>query len=121
MRPRFRVDQRVVAVRALRNDGTYPDPDLARGAILVPRGTAGYLVDVGTFLQDHLVYAVAFDNGRLVGCLEGELQPLGETRAGKDPETGAVLGSGPAGREEERGGAVPCDAAPRQGGERHAC
>ncbi len=99
MRPRFHIDQQVVAIKALRNDGTYPDPDLDKGEILVPKGLPGYVVDIGTFLQDHLVYAVFFENGRLVGCLERELAPLEEGRAGEDLETGAVLGSAPADRE----------------------
>lgn len=32
-------------------------------------------MDVGTFSQDRLVYAVRFANGLLMGCLEGELAP----------------------------------------------
>lgn len=105
MRPRFHIDQRVVAVKVIRDDGTYPDPDLGKGAVLVARGTAGYVVDIGTFLQDRLVYAVLFENGRLVGCLERELAPLGEEEvAGGDLETGAVLGSAPAGREGDGSG-----------------
>lgn len=76
MKPRFDIDQRVVTTKVICNDGTYPDPDLEKGAVLVPKGMAGYVVDIGTFLQDHIVYAVHFENGRLVGCLERELAPL---------------------------------------------
>jgi nitrogen fixation protein NifZ len=65
----------VVAVKPLRQDGTYPDPDLALGDVLVPPRTVGEVLDVGEYLQEHVVYAVAFANGRLVGCLERELDP----------------------------------------------
>lgn len=76
MRPRFDIDQRVVTTKVIRNDGTYPDPNLGKGDVLVPKGTPGCVVQIGTFLQDHVVYAVHFENGRLVGCLERELAPL---------------------------------------------
>ncbi len=99
MRPRFHIDQRVVTVKAIRNDGTYPDPDLGKGAVLVPRGTPGYVVDIGTFLRSTWSMPLFFENGRMVGCLERELAPLEEGRAGEDLETGAVLGSAPVGRE----------------------
>jgi nitrogen fixation protein NifZ len=58
--------------RNVRNDGTYPGLDT--GAPLVRRGSIGYIVDVGTFLQDQLIYSVNFlDEGRIVGCREEEL------------------------------------------------
>lgn len=76
MRPRFDIDQRVMTIKAIRNDGTYPDPDVSKGDVLVPEGMPGYVVHIGTFLQDRVVYAVHFANGRLVGCLEHELASL---------------------------------------------
>ena len=58
--------------RNVRNDGTYPGLD--SGAPLVRRGSIGYVVDVGTFLQDQIIYSVNFfDEGRIVGCREEEL------------------------------------------------
>lgn len=78
MRPRFDVGSRISATRAIRNDGTYPDPAFARGAVLAQERERGTVVDMGVFLQDRLVYAVMFDSGRLVGCLEHELE--GEER-----------------------------------------
>ncbi|WP_294270810.1 nitrogen fixation protein NifZ [Propionivibrio sp.] len=58
--------------RNVRNDGTYPGLDT--GAPLVRRGSIGYVVDVGTFLQDQIIYSVNFlDEGRIVGCREEEL------------------------------------------------
>ena len=69
----FEIGDRVRTVTALRNDGTYPDPDIAIGQVLVEDGTVGRVVNVGTYLQDMVVYAVSFASGRLVGCLEHEL------------------------------------------------
>jgi nitrogen fixation protein NifZ len=61
-------------VRNLRNDGTYPGAPT--GSLLVRRGSVGYVRDVGTFLQDQLIYSVDFfDQQRMVGCREQELQP----------------------------------------------
>jgi nitrogen fixation protein NifZ len=40
----------------------------------VRRGSVGYVVDVGTFLQDQVIYSVNFlDEGKIVGCREEEL------------------------------------------------
>ena len=58
--------------RNVRNDGTYPG--LETGAPLVRRGSVGYVVDVGTFLQDQVIYSVKFlDEQKIVGCREEEL------------------------------------------------
>lgn len=60
-------------VRNLRNDGTYPGEPTGR--LLIRRGSVGFVRDVGTFLQDQLIYSVDFlDNGIRVGCREQELQ-----------------------------------------------
>lgn len=73
MRPKFEYGQAVRVIRNLRNDGTYPGEETGR--LLVRRGSVGYVRDVGTFLQDQLVYAVEFIHSqRLVGCREQELQ-----------------------------------------------
>ena len=60
--------------RNVRNDGTFPG--LERGVLLVPRGSAGFVRDIGIFLQDRIIYAVHFlDVRRVVGCREEELIP----------------------------------------------
>ena len=60
-------------IRNVRNDGTFPGMDVGR--LLVRRGSVGYVRDVGTFLQDQLIYSVHFlDENRMVGCREEELQ-----------------------------------------------
>ncbi|MGR9108414.1 MAG: nitrogen fixation protein NifZ [Gammaproteobacteria bacterium] len=74
MRPRYEYGQAVRVIRNVRNDGTYPG--MAPGRLLVRRGSIGYVRDVGTFLQDQLIYSVDFIEERmLVGCREQELQP----------------------------------------------
>ena len=73
MRPRFEYGEAVRVIRNLRNDGTYPGQDT--GSLLVRRGSVGYVRDVGTFLQDQLIYSIDFiELGIRVGCREQELQ-----------------------------------------------
>jgi nitrogen fixation protein NifZ len=73
VRPRYRQGEAVRVTRNVRNDGTFPGIDT--GKLLVRRGSVGYVRDVGTFLQDQLIYSVHFfDGNRMVGCREEELQ-----------------------------------------------
>lgn len=79
---KFDIGDAVTAAKTLRNDGTYPEPGIETGAVLVPQDTLGEVLNVGLYLQEHIVYAVAFRNGRVVGCLERELLPAtGESLA----------------------------------------
>lgn len=74
MLPRYELGDEVRVIRNVCNDGTYPGSE--RGALLVRRGSMGFVRDVGTFLQDQIIYTVHFvESGRLVGCREQELQP----------------------------------------------
>ncbi|WP_018501682.1 nitrogen fixation protein NifZ [Parafrankia discariae] len=75
MKSTFDVGDVVATTKALRQDGTFPDPNIATGQILVEPGTRGEVINVGLYLQEHIVYAVAFENGRVVGALERELEP----------------------------------------------
>ena len=71
---RYDYGDEVRVTRNVRNDGTYPGLDV--GAPLVRRGSVGYVVNVGTFLQDQVIYSVHFlSEQRLVGCREEELIP----------------------------------------------
>ncbi|TGD75127.1 nitrogen fixation protein NifZ [Mangrovimicrobium sediminis] len=75
MQPRFEYGEEVRLVRNVRNDGTYPGMDV--GALLIKRGAVGCVYDVGTYLQDQLIYRVHFiGEGRTVGCREEELIPV---------------------------------------------
>jgi len=73
MRPKYNQGEAVRLIRNVRNDGTFPGLDI--GNLLVRRGSVGYVKDVGTFLQDQLIYSVHFvEDDRMVGCREEELQ-----------------------------------------------
>jgi nitrogen fixation protein NifZ len=75
--PKFEYGDKVRVIRNLRNDGTFPGAPAGR--LLIRRGSIGYVRDVGTFLQDQLIYSVDFiEDGRMVGCREQELQGADE-------------------------------------------
>ncbi len=77
MQPRFDYGDQVRVTRNVRNDGTYPG--LPTGTLLVRRGSTGHVINVGTFLQDQIIYTVHFlDQDRIVGCREEELIGLDE-------------------------------------------
>ena len=62
----------VRVIRNVRNDGTFCGA--AMGDLLIRRGCVGTVVDIGTFLQDQIIYTVHFlDVDRIVGCREEEL------------------------------------------------
>lgn len=56
--PLYEYGQAVRLIRNVRNDGTYPGKDT--GALLMRRGAVGCVYDVGTYLQDQLIYRVHF-------------------------------------------------------------
>jgi nitrogen fixation protein NifZ len=67
----------VRVIRNVRNDGTFSGANT--GDLLVRRGRIGHVRDVGTFLQDQIIYSVHFlDEGRVVGCREEELIGIDE-------------------------------------------
>lgn len=69
---RFEDGDQVRVIRNVRNDGTYPGAP--RGELLIKRGSIGYVVDMGTFLVDQIIYAVHFlEADVVVGCREEEL------------------------------------------------
>lgn len=71
---RFDFGEPVRVIRNIRNDGTYPGREI--GELLIKRGSVGNVIEVGTFLQDQVIYTVHFlDQGRMVGCRAEELIP----------------------------------------------
>ena len=77
MLPRWDYGDAVRVTRNVRNDGTFPG--VPTGNLLVRRGRIGHVRDVGTLLQDQIIYSVHFlDEGRLVGCREEELVGVDE-------------------------------------------
>jgi nitrogen fixation protein NifZ len=77
MLPRWGEGDTVRVVRNVRNDGTFPGVDT--GQLLVRRGRIGYVREIGTFLQDQIIYSVHFlEEERIVGCREEELIDIDE-------------------------------------------
>ena len=74
---RFEFGESVRVTRNIRNDGTYPGMEV--GTLLIRRGSVGNVIEVGTFLQDQVIYTVHFLNhGRMVGCRLEELIGIDE-------------------------------------------
>lgn len=74
---RFEFGEDVRVTRNIRNDGTYPGMEV--GELLIRRGSVGNVVEVGTFLQDQVIFTVHFlQQGRMVGCRLEELLGLDE-------------------------------------------
>jgi len=72
MLQRFEFGESVRVIRNVRNDGTFPGMDT--GNMLVKRGSVGFVQNVGTFLQDQIIYSVHFlEENVVVGCREEEL------------------------------------------------
>ncbi|MHB0790504.1 nitrogen fixation protein NifZ [Bradyrhizobium sp. 5.13L] len=72
--PAFNLGEKVKANRTVRNDGTYAGKEI--GDVLAKKGEVGYVVSIGTFLQQFYVYGVEFlQTGNRVGmkCKELDL------------------------------------------------
>ena len=74
MRPQYDYGDQVRLIRNVRNDGTYPGLEV--GEPLIRRGSVGHVQNVGTYLQEYVIYSVHFlEEDLLVGCKEEELIP----------------------------------------------
>jgi nitrogen fixation protein NifZ len=75
--PAFDYGARVRSRYTIRNDGTFPGKDI--GALLVTKGDEGYVVSIGTFLQQFYIYGVDFPaRGYRVGMKRRELEDAAE-------------------------------------------
>ncbi|MCA6116866.1 nitrogen fixation protein NifZ [Bradyrhizobium sp. WSM 1738] len=73
--PFFSFGEKVRANRTIRNDGTYAGKEV--GEILAKKGEVGYVVSIGTFLQQFYIYGVEFlESGNRVGMKRKELEPV---------------------------------------------
>ncbi|KRR17625.1 nitrogen fixation protein NifZ [Bradyrhizobium lablabi] len=73
--PFFSFGEKVRANRAIHNDGTYAGKEV--GEILAKKGEVGYVVSIGTFLQQFYIYGVEFlESGNRVGMKRKELEPV---------------------------------------------
>jgi nitrogen fixation protein NifZ len=72
--PFFNFGEKVMAKRTIRNDGTYAGKEI--GEVLAKKGEMGYVVSIGTFLQQFYIYGVEFaESGNRVGMKKKELEP----------------------------------------------
>jgi nitrogen fixation protein NifZ len=73
--PVYMYGERVRARRTIRNDGTFPGKDI--GEILAKKGEEGFVVSIGTFLQQFYIYGVEFiESGNRVGMKRKELESV---------------------------------------------
>jgi len=73
--PAFEFGCKVRARRAVRNDGTFRGKDI--GEILCEKGEEGYVVSIGTFLQQFYIYGVEFiATGHRVGMKRKEIEAV---------------------------------------------
>jgi len=73
--PCFDYGEKVRSRRVVRNDGTFMGKDI--GEILAKKGEEGYVVSIGTFLQQFYIYGVEFiESGNRVGMKRKELEPV---------------------------------------------
>ncbi|MDE1147276.1 MAG: nitrogen fixation protein NifZ [Azospirillaceae bacterium] len=73
--PTFTYGEKVRSRRTIRNDGTYAGKEI--GDILARKGEEGYVVSIGTFLQQFYIYGVEFPgSGHRVGMKRKELEAV---------------------------------------------
>jgi len=71
--PCFEYGQKVRSSQVVRNDGTFGGKEI--GEVLVKKGEEGYVISIGTFLQQFYIYGVEFLNtGYRVGMKRKELE-----------------------------------------------
>lgn len=71
--PAFSFGEKVRARRTIRNDGTFFGREI--GDVLAKKGDVGYVISIGTFLQQFYIYGVEFvESGNRVGMKRKELE-----------------------------------------------
>jgi nitrogen fixation protein NifZ len=87
--PAFDYGTKVRARRTIRNDGTYCGKDI--GEVLCKKGDEGYVVNIGTFLQQFYIYGVEFlGTGHRVGMKRKELEPVDAPASDELPDAPPV-------------------------------
>jgi nitrogen fixation protein NifZ len=78
--PKYVIGQKVKLLENIVNDGTYPHAKI--GTLMMPKGSIGYIKDMGEFLQVIRVYEVHFFGAdmdvEIIGCREHELESMEE-------------------------------------------
>lgn len=71
--PSFEYGAKVRSRYMVRNDGTFAGKEI--GDVLVKKGEVGYVISIGTFLQQFYIYSVEFlGTGYRVGMKRKELE-----------------------------------------------
>ncbi|MDR3739679.1 MAG: nitrogen fixation protein NifZ [Terracidiphilus sp.] len=71
--PFFEYGAKVRSRYVVRNDGTFRGKEI--GEVLVKKGEVGYVISIGTFLQQFYIYGVEFlGTGHRVGMKRKELE-----------------------------------------------
>jgi nitrogen fixation protein NifZ len=79
--PHFEYGQKVRSNCVVRNDGTFPGKEI--GEVLAKKGEEGYVISIGTFLQQFYIYGVEFlASGYRVGMKRKELESAEALAAG---------------------------------------
>lgn len=77
--PEFEYGEKVRSRKTVRNDGTYRGREI--GDVLVKKDDVGYVVSIGTFLQQFYIYGVDFyETGHRVGMKGRELESIEHLR-----------------------------------------
>lgn len=86
--PAFGFGEKVRSRRVIRNDGTYCGREI--GEVLARKGEEGYVVHIGTFLQQFYIYGVEFIESKTrVGMKRKELEPV--KAPSNDDDLSAIL------------------------------
>lgn len=89
--PSFAYGAKVRSRRMVRNDGTFRGKDI--GEILCKKGEEGYVVSIGTFLQQFYIYGVEFiGTGYRVGMKFKEIETAVTYPDTGSPEAPAMAG-----------------------------
>lgn len=79
--PLFEYGEKVRSKFMVRNDGTFPGKEI--GDVLVNKDEEGYVISIGTFLQQYYIYGVEFlESGFRVGMKRKELEAVQVFTAG---------------------------------------
>ncbi|MGO9135592.1 MAG: nitrogen fixation protein NifZ [Methylovirgula sp.] len=91
--PKFNYGERVRTKKTIRNDGTFCGKDV--GDVLAKKGEEGFVVNIGTFLQQHYIYGVEFIlTGNKVGMKGKELESCMEDEDDAPKKTKAAVSKG---------------------------
>ena len=71
--PEFSYGDKVRSRKHVKNDGTFTGRDV--GDVIVKKGDVGFIISIGTYLQQFYIYGVDFyERGNLVGMKARELE-----------------------------------------------